>query len=76
MSRNQISNEITLEGFTIYTDQKIGGPRSEVFIAVDQDQNQFAAKKILSSDQQSLEEQYRKASELYSKYVLQPNKLL
>ena len=76
MSGNQISNKITLEGFTIYVDQKIGGSKSEACIAVDQDQNEFAAKKILYSDQQGLEEQYRKALELYSKYVLQPNKLL
>ena len=76
MNAKSVSNEITLEGFTIYTDQKIGGPRSEVCIAVDQDQCEFAAKKILSSDQLSLEEQYRKASGLCSKYVLKPTKLL
>ena len=37
MSGKSSNNEVTLEGFTIYTDQKIGGLKSEVYIAVDQD---------------------------------------
>ena len=76
MTWQQQRCQITLEGFTIHTDQKIGGPKSEVYVTRDQNQKEFAAKKILTSDQQSLEEQYQKSLEMYSKYVLKPTKLL
>ena len=38
MCEKQSQSEITLEGFTIYTHQKIGGPKSEVYVARDQNQ--------------------------------------
>ena len=58
MTAQPTQSEITLEGFTICVDQKLGGAKSEVCIAVDQNQREYAAKRILSSDQQSLEEQH------------------
>ena len=37
MSEQVTQDEIVLEGYTIYTKERIGGSKSEVFIARDQD---------------------------------------
>ena len=50
MSNQTTTSDITIGDYTIYINKTIGGQRSEVFVARDKEQKEFAAKRISSFD--------------------------